>query len=98
MCEKILYWTSTTLGVLSLAVLAANVSVDSMNRRLQEDANQRQATIMKANNMGQVNQGLAQALAEAAVKKNDKDIRNLLKSQGITLADASDAEKKKQQQ
>lgn len=98
MCEKILYWTSTTLGVLSLAVLAANISVDSMNRRLQEDANQRQATIMKANNMGQVNQGLAQALAEAAVKKNDKDIRNLLKSQGITLADASDAEKKKQQQ
>lgn len=98
MCEKMLYWTSTTLGVLSLAALAANVSVDSMNRRLQEEANQRQAVIMKANNMGQVNQGLAQALAEAAVKKNDKDIRSLLKSQGITLADASDVEKKKQQQ
>lgn len=93
MCEKILYWTSTTLGVLCLAVLVANVSVDQMNRKLQDEANQRQATIMKANNMGQINQGLAQALAEAAVKKNDGDIRSLLKSQGITLADAADADK-----
>lgn len=95
MCAKILYWTSTTLGVLSLAALATNISVDSMNRRLQDEANQRQASIVKANNMGQVNQGLAQALAEAAIKKNDKDIRYLLKSQGITLADAAEAEKKK---
>ncbi|MER2519880.1 MAG: hypothetical protein ABTQ34_04230 [Bdellovibrionales bacterium] len=94
MCEKILYWASTTLGVLSLAVLVTNVSVDSMNRKLQDEANQRQAAIMKANNMGQVNQGLAQALAEAAVKKSDGEIRSLLKSQGITLADAADAKKK----
>lgn len=97
MCEKILYWTSTTLGVLSLAVLVANVSVDGMNQRLQKEASQRQASIMKANGMGQVNQGLAQALAEAAVKKNDREIRSLLKSQGITLADAVEADKKKPQ-
>ena len=102
MSDKVLYWVSMTLGGLGLLILVANVCLINSNRSMQTDLGQRQAAINNAGNLNQLNQALIQALAQAAVNDEDKDAKQLLSSQGITLkpkasADATsdNAEKKK---
>ncbi len=85
MDEKLLYWSSMAFGALSLALLVTNVAYINGDRRIQEEINQRQVMINRATSLNQLNQGLVQALAEAAANKGDTDIRGLLASQGITL-------------
>lgn len=85
MSDKIIYWTSVVCSVLSLLLMIANTALVSSNRSLQIEAGNRQATINAAVNLTQLNQGLAQALADVAINKEDKSIRDLLASQGILL-------------
>jgi hypothetical protein len=82
---KLTYGASTILSVLSLVLLIANIALINSNRNLQDSANQRQAEISKGSSFANLNQGLVQALAEAAVNNNDAGIKDLLASQGITI-------------
>jgi hypothetical protein len=85
MDEKITYWASVVFGALALVLLVLNISFVNSNRVLQDEVGQRQTNITKGNTLSQVNQGLVQALANAAVKDDDRDARDLLAAQGITL-------------
>lgn len=85
MSDKIMYWMSVLFGGLSLLLFIADTALISGNRQLQSEVAARQTEIDKATRLTPLNQNLAQALAEAAVKSNDKDIRDLLASQGIEI-------------
>jgi len=85
MTEKLTYWLTFLFSVVALVLLLANTALIEGNRRLQEQATQQQAIINNANNVSQLNQGLAQALAEIVIKEKDKDIESLLASQGISV-------------
>src|SRR5580704_3783407 len=85
MDEKITYWAAVVFGAVSLVLLVLNVSFINSNRTLQEETNQRQAAINRGPTLGQVDQGIVQALANAAVKNNDTQARDLLAAQGITI-------------
>ena len=85
MSDKTLYWASVTLGALALLLLVANVCLISGNRSMQDQLSLRQTTINNSVTLNQLNQGLVQALAQAAVNDDDKEARDLLASQGITI-------------
>ena len=85
MADKVMYWMSVIFCVLALLLLIANTTLVNGNRTLQEEVTTRQSTINAATNLSQLNQNLAQALAELAVTKEDEGIRELLASQGITV-------------
>jgi hypothetical protein len=90
MDEKITYWASVAFSALALILLVLNVSFVNGNRSMQEEVSQRQATINRGPTLNQVNQGIVQALANAAVKEGDTQARDLLAAQGITIkSDAS---------
>jgi hypothetical protein len=99
MSDKVWYWVSMVFGGLALLFLVANVCLINSNRNLQTDLAQRQNAINNAPNLNQLNQALVQALAQASVNNQDKEIGDLLNSQGITIkpkgATAADADKKK---
>jgi hypothetical protein len=92
MSDKMLYWVSMTLGGLGLLILVANVCLINSNRSMQIDLGQRQAAINNATNLNQLNQALIQALAQAAVNDSDKEVKDLLTSQGITLKPKANAD------
>ena len=85
MNEKLPYWGSVGFSALALFLLVVNVSLLNSNRAAQIEVNQRQSVIATGQTLSQVNQGLVQAMAEAAVKNNDTQMRALLTAQGITL-------------
>ena len=85
MSGKLTYGASLAFGVLSLVLLVANVTMINSNRHLQDSANQRQADINKGTSLSSLNQGLIQALAEAAINANDTAMKELLSGQGITV-------------
>jgi hypothetical protein len=90
MSDKALYWGSVTFGALALLLLVANVCLINGNHNMQIELNQRQAAINNSGNMSQLNQALVQALAQAAVDNDDKDIRDLLAAQGISIKPKAD--------
>ena len=55
------------------------------NRHLQDNINQRQADINKGTSLTSLNQGLVEALAEAAIKTGDVEAKELLAAQGISI-------------
>jgi hypothetical protein len=99
MSDKVLYWGSMVFGGLALLMLIANVCLINGNRSLQMDLANRQAAINNAGSLNQLNQALVQALAQASVNNQDKEVSDLLTSQGISVkpksaaAQAPDAKK-----
>lgn len=89
MDEKFTYWASMVCGALALVLLVTNVALINSDRTLQVDVRQRQATIANGTNVNQLNQSLVQALAEAAFKNDNEEIRHLLADQGITVKESA---------
>ena len=82
---KLTFWVATVFSVLALILLVINIVVVTGNRNLQNEVNQRQASITRATTVNQANQGLIRMLAESSVKNSDSGLRALLTSQGITV-------------
>ena len=105
MNDKLLYSGSMFLGTLALLLLVVNVCLVNSNRNLQLELGQRQSLISASTAQSQINNALVQALAQASVNSDDKDMRDLLASQGISIkakqptsaaaAPAAPADKKK---
>ena len=85
MQEKIPYWASVFFSVAALVLLIVNISFANANRAMQLDVAKRQNTIAGGQALGQLNQGLIQAMAQAALKNGNLPLRDLLSAQGITL-------------
>jgi hypothetical protein len=73
------------LSALALLMLVTNVCLINSNRNMQTDLGQRQAVINNSGAQSQLNQALVQALAQSAVSDDDKSLRDLLQSQGISI-------------
>ena len=85
MNDKALYNGSMIFSLLALLLLVTNVCLINSNRNLQGELAQRQSAISSSGPQSQLNQALVQALAQASVNDEDKDIRDLLASQGISV-------------
>ena len=85
MNEKLPYCGAVLFSSIALVLLVINVSLATVNRAAQMEINQRQATIATGQQLSQLNQGLVQMMAEAALKNNNTQMRDLLTSQGFTL-------------
>jgi hypothetical protein len=90
MNDKVLYWGSVVLSALALVLLVANVCIINGNRSMQVEIGQHQGMISNSVNMSQLNQALVQALAQASIDDDDKDIHDLLAGQGITVKPKAD--------
>lgn len=85
MTDKIPYSASVLFSAVAIVLLVVNISLANENRAKQLDVAQRQSTITNGQALAQLNQGLVQAMAEASLKNNDLQLRDLLTAQGITL-------------
>lgn len=91
MTDKIMYWVTVLFSGLAVLLIIVNMAVVSGNRTLDIEVKTRQMAIDTAARLSQLNQNLAQALAEASVKNDDQQIRDLLTSQGISIKSNKDA-------
>lgn len=85
MDDKAAYWASVGLSAVALLLMVTNVALVNCNRNLQTEVAERQNMINNGMKMGQFNGNLVQALADISIKNDDKEIRDLLASQGITV-------------
>jgi len=97
MDEKTAYWASVVLGAMALLLLIVNMCLINGNRRMQEEINQRQATINGGVTLNQIDNFLVKLLADSAVKNNDSDTRNLLAEQGLTIPPSAKGEPKEKE-
>ncbi len=93
MNEKVLYWSTFVAAALCLLLFIVSASLASGNRDVQIQIAERQNVINVARSVLPLNQQLAQALYDASVKKKDKEIENLLVSQGFSLPEKKSKKK-----
>ncbi len=79
------FWGLNVLAVLALALWAATLWFNNGNQQLQLEANENQRVLNQGDQINQLNNQLAQALATAAVQSDDRYIRALLADNGITF-------------
>jgi hypothetical protein len=85
MSDKVLYNGCMIFSLLALLLLVTNVCLVNSNRGLETQLSQRQNAINGSGPQSQLNTALVQALAQASVNDDDKDARDLLAAQGITI-------------
>jgi hypothetical protein len=85
MDTRLPYWGSIIFSTIALILLVINVSMANTNRNMQVDIQTRQSIINGGQTFNQLNQGLIQAIAEAATKGGDTQMRDLLSAQGIQV-------------
>jgi galactitol-specific phosphotransferase system IIC component len=85
MGAKLAYWGSVIFSGIALILIIANIAMSNANRTMQADVAQRQQTIATGQTLSNLNQSLVQALAEAAYKNSNTQLRDLLMMQGITV-------------
>ncbi|MBI1273348.1 MAG: hypothetical protein GC131_04610 [Alphaproteobacteria bacterium] len=91
MNNRVTFLAAAIISGLTLLMVLANVIFVNGNRSLQTDISQRSQQINAANTFAQVYQSLLQALANAAVKEKDTQVRAFLKEQGLQFADEQPA-------
>jgi len=83
--RSILFWVSTILAVLSLALVVANSVLILSNQSVRTEVDQRQQFLNQSIQLSRLNQELVNGLAAVALKNNNTAIRDLLASNGITV-------------
>ena len=67
------------------AIVAANVSMVALNRATQAEIGERAQFIQQSVALERLNQEIIRALAELAVRNQDKDVTALLHANGVTF-------------
>ncbi len=80
-----LVWTATGLAVLALLLVVADGALAWANLGARAETEGRQQYINQSVQLARINQALVNALAQAAMKDDDHDIRALLAANGITI-------------
>ena len=73
-----IWWGATALSIAALILVVVNIVLAIGNQNRQADVNQRQQFINQSIQLSRANQMLINALAQAAAKNGDADIRKLL--------------------
>ena len=79
------FWGLNALALMAFALWATTLWFGTGNQQLQIEANENQRILNQGDQINQLNNQLAQALATAAVQSDDKYIRALLADNGITF-------------
>ena len=87
MRDRVLFWSTAVFCTLTLLLFVANVSIINGNRGIQQNISERAAFINNAQTMSNLNQSLAQTLADISAREKDTAIRELLSSQGIMISE-----------
>jgi hypothetical protein len=79
------------LGVLAVVLMAANAWLFSANRGQQELLAQRQAYVQQTQGLEVLYREIAKALADLALRSNDRSVLDMLAAQGITVTPSAPA-------
>ncbi len=85
MTKKWPYRLLNGLGILALILVVTNVFLTRQNQSLRVEINERQQYINQSIRLSRLNTEIINSLAELAAAKNDKQLKNLLASHGITF-------------
>ena len=75
----------TTLGVAALLLVLANGLLFTLNRNAQSELSQRQQFIQQTVALEGLYRDIVKALAEMAVKGNDRQVLDMLAAQGLNV-------------
>ncbi len=81
----LILWLRDGLAVLALVLAVLNVAGAQRNRGLQQELDAARPELVKGQAFANVNNGLIQLLAKAAVEKQDRALRDLLARNGVTF-------------
>ena len=85
-------WQAATgVAALALVLVIVNSTLVLTNESHQAEVNQRQQFINQSIQLSRISQSLVTALAQAAVRSDDKDIREMLASSGYTIQQTNSA-------
>ena len=85
------FWLLNTLAVITLILVAVNISLSMGNRTVQTQVLQRQQFINQSIRLSRLNNQLIRALAVASAQTDDQQIRDLLSAHGVTFSVNADA-------
>lgn len=74
------------LAIPFAAIVAVNVTLVALNRSAQSDIAERTQFIQQSVALERLNQEIIRALAELAVRNQDKDVTALLNANGVTFS------------
>jgi hypothetical protein len=85
MLKKWEFWFLTVTGAVTLVLVVINCMLFLANRSTQIDINNRQQFIQQSIQLEGLYREIVKALADLSIKNNDKQIKDMLSSQGITV-------------
>jgi len=85
MLHKWQYNLLTALGALALMLAIANATLFTSNRSAQAELAQRQQFVQQTGPLEGLYRDIVKALAEMAVKGNDKQVLDMLAAQGLSV-------------
>ena len=85
MLNKWQYNLLTALGALTLALAITNAVLFTTNRTAQAELAQRQQFVQQTGPLEGLYRDIVKALAEMAVKGNDKQVLDMLTAQGLSV-------------
>ena len=83
---KLSFAFATALSALCVLVVAANITLVSLNRTQQADINLRQQYVQQSLQLEGLYREIVRALAELGARNNDDTVKALLQSHGITYS------------
>lgn len=81
---KTQYWIANGVGASCLALLAAQLTLVSLNRGLRADIETRQQYVQQSLQLEGLYREIVRALAELGARNNDEQVRSLLQQHGIS--------------
>jgi hypothetical protein len=79
------FWFLTAVGAMTLLLVIVNAVLFLGNRSTQIEVNNRQQYVQQSIQLEGLYREIVKALADLSVKNNDKQIKDMLASQGITI-------------
>ena len=76
----------TALGATALLLVGVNVALSTLNRNAQMALNQQQTFIQQTVPLEALYRDIVKALAEMAVKGNDRQVLDMLAAQGLNVS------------
>ncbi len=83
--ERWSFWVAAVFSAATMALVIANAFLQSENRTIQSDVNQRQQFINQTLQLNRLHEELVRALAASAVANKDDKLREILAQVGITF-------------
>lgn len=83
--QKIIGTATTYIAAVALVMFVVNAWLIHDTRATQLDVNQRQAEVNEGIQLSQLNNQVVRALANAVITKKDKQIQDMLQTNGITI-------------